>query len=332
MTRRFGCNDKLIGAWNFVPAGPGLPASARDDDGHGSHTGSTTAGNQVEVTVSSPDGATADTVTISGVAPHANIVAYRVCGLAFGGSCGGAAIVAAINQAIADRVNTLNYSIGSTSPGDPWEDPDALAFLNARAAGIFVANSAGNAGPAPGTIGSPSGTPWMTTIGASEHNRSYAQTLTLSGGAAEIGPFEGKGFSGALATPTEIVYAGDVNGNNLCIAAGFPAGTDFTGQIVICDRGVTGRVEKSEVVAALGAEGFVLANAVRSVAQQRRVRGHRCAPDVHRRPGPAGLAGHRHGPPGDDQRHGPQHRLPVHRHAGLVQLAQPERQRGHHRA
>ena len=37
-------------------------------------------------------------------------------------------------------------------------------------------------------------------------------------------------------------------------------GEDLTGQIVVCERGGTGRVEKGQVVAALGAEGMVLVN------------------------------------------------------------------------
>ena len=40
------CNDKLVGAWSFVSGN-----SARDTNGHGSHTASTAAGNRHEVTL-----------------------------------------------------------------------------------------------------------------------------------------------------------------------------------------------------------------------------------------------------------------------------------------
>ena len=63
------CNDKLIGAWAFV-RGPADPSSPEDDDGHGSHTASTAAGNVVQsASLIAPT--TSFTRDISGVAPHA---------------------------------------------------------------------------------------------------------------------------------------------------------------------------------------------------------------------------------------------------------------------
>ena len=58
-----------------------------------------------------------------------------------------AGLTAAIDQAIADEVDVINYSIGSAAPSAPWDDFDTVGFLNARAAGIFVATSNGNDGP-----------------------------------------------------------------------------------------------------------------------------------------------------------------------------------------
>ena len=45
--------------------------------------------------------------------------------------------------------------------------PDDLALLNALEAGVFSSVAAGNDGPNRGTIGSPSGAPWVLTVGAS---------------------------------------------------------------------------------------------------------------------------------------------------------------------
>lgn len=253
----FGCNDKLIGAWGFTV---GEPTSPYDDNGHGSHTASTSAGNQVDATTYSAPGTDHEfsaTRNIKGVAPHANIIAYDVCTTS---GCSMAAITAAIDQAIADEVDVINYSIGSDAASAPWADVDSIGFLNARAAGIYVATSAGNEGPGAHTVGSPADIPWITSVGASQHNRQWqAEVQDISADGGETMPaIQGLGFSSPTDGTHPLVYAGDL-GSPLCIADEM-AGLDLTGQIVVCDRGETGRVEKGGVVAALGAAGMILAN------------------------------------------------------------------------
>ena len=256
----FLCNDKLIGAWNFT-ADPG----PLDDDGHGSHTASTAAGNVVDATVAAPT--LTITPTISGVAPHANIIAYDVCNP---DSCSGAAILGGIDQAIADGVDVINYSIGSETPTDPWTQPDQLGFLAAREAGIFVAHSAGNEGPDAATSGSPNA-PWMTHVAATTHTRKFTNSVgDFTGGDSALADIEGVGFSSGYG-PAPIVYAGDYPSAltatpELCgvgslgdFASPWPAGT-FTDEIVVCDRGTFGRVEKGANALAAGASGFVLAD------------------------------------------------------------------------
>lgn len=255
----WGCNDKVIGYWDFDVTDNA--DGDYDDDGHGSHTASTTAGNQVDATAYAAKGTPNEfsvTSTIKGVAPHANIIGYDVCD----GACQGTSIIAAIEQAILDEVDVINYSIGSASASSPWADEDALAFLSARDAGIHVATSAGNAGPGAATLGSPGDVPWMTTVGATTHDRKYVASVTDLASDAGTGPGDiaGAGLSGPTDAAYPLVDARSINRNALCEAAKFPAGTDLTGQIILCDRGVTGRVEKGEVVAALNAEGMVLAN------------------------------------------------------------------------
>jgi subtilisin family serine protease len=262
------CNDKLIGLYDFNLA---PPPGGEDANGHGSHTASTAAGNVLNARLVAP------TYTlerrISGVAPHANIIAYRACQVFTDvpqlGECQLSALVAAINQATLDEVDVVNYSIGGGSV-DPWTDADALAFLNARRAGIFVSASAGNDGPGAGTIGSPADAPWVMAVGASTHDRKIVNALIdmAGGGGTPPGNIEGKSLTGPLGS-RPIVYAGDF-GAPLCgagVAAAdgsaeinpFPPGT-FSGQIVVCDRGTYGRVEKAQNVAEGGAGGFVLAN------------------------------------------------------------------------
>jgi uncharacterized repeat protein (TIGR01451 family) len=244
----FPCNEKLIGAYVFGAAND----SALDYDGHGSHTASTSGGNVVEgVAVETPT-MTTEPFDLSGVAPHANVISYLGC-------CTVSGLTASINQAIADEVDVINYSIGSSSPGNPWADFDTIGFLNARAAGIFVATSNGNDGPLPATTGSPSSAPWLISVGASTHNRHNGNVLTdLTSNAGGLPDIEGKSVTGPLDVPAPLVYAGDV-GDPLCAdETGHEA--EFAGSIVICDRGVVGRVQKSVNVAAQGAIGFVHIN------------------------------------------------------------------------
>lgn len=240
------CNDKLIGAYDFTGTTP------EDDNQHGSHTASTAAGNHVEAVVEAP---TLDfESSLSGVAPHANLITYKAC---IAAGCLSPSLTAAIDQATADGVDVINYSIGGGST-DPWTDADAQAFLGAREAGIFVAASAGNSGPGAGTVGSPADAPWLTSVAASTHDRGFVNALTdLSGGTTPApGTLDGKSFTAGFG-PAPIVHAADY-GDELC-GAPFPPGT-FDGEIVVCRRGVNPRVEKGRNVEVGGAGGMVLVN------------------------------------------------------------------------
>lgn len=241
------CNDKLIGVHDFTGTTP------LDDNGHGSHTASTTAGNFLSAAIQAPTLILQR--SISGVAPHANLITYKAC-LAIG-SCAGLSLVAAIEQATADGVDVINYSIGGGS-NDPWEDDDAIAFLGARDAGIFVAVSAGNSGPGAETVGSPADAPWLLAVGAGTHNRAFVNALVNMSGGATTPPsdIQGKSFTSGYG-PATIVHARDF-GDAQCLNP-FPPGT-FSGHIVICDRGINPRVEKGRNVRLGGAGGMVLAN------------------------------------------------------------------------
>lgn len=251
----FPCNDKLIGVWGYTAS----DASPRDTDGHGSHTSSTSAGNFVMSSTITTTSAIFQ-ANISGVAPHANIIVYDGC--IDGGGCPGASLQAGRDQAILDGVDVINYSIGSSTPtGDVWSDPEALSWLAIRDAGIFVANSAGNSGPGDGTVGSPADTPWLTSVGASSHNRTFLNSVILDDGTHPPITVSGESMTGPLATPVEVVFAanyGTAPDANLCPPGGFPPGT-FTGQIVVCERGVYGRVAKGQAVLDGGAGGMILA-------------------------------------------------------------------------
>lgn len=243
------CNDKLVGAWDFAD-GFGEADGPLDSDGHGSHTASTAAGNHITVSLETPTGYTAD-FDISGVAPHANLISYDACTL----GCPGAALLAAIDQAVADGVDIINYSISGGV--DPYADPVALAFLNAVEAGVFVAAAGGNSGPMPGTVNH--ATPWVTTVAASTHGRLFTTTLSqLTSSGGPLTDLNGRSLTSP--SPTAPIVLAAHYGDAGCLAA-FPPGT-FTGQIVACERGQIARTQKGENVLIGGAGGLILMNTV----------------------------------------------------------------------
>ena len=167
------CNNKIIGARYYIdgflethPLDGNEFLSPRDADGHGTHIASTAAGKEVRAILGGNDVA-----RISGIAPRARIAVYKACWLEPGqtrGSCSTADLQRAIEDAVADGVDIINYSVGNTDIS--ISDPDDLALLAASDAGVLAVAAAGNDGPAPGTILSPAGAPWVLTVAASSRN------------------------------------------------------------------------------------------------------------------------------------------------------------------
>ena len=231
--------------------------SPRDGDGHGSHTASTAAGN-FGVDASIED---VDFGTVSGVAPAAKVSAYKACyvgpDLASTDDdiCAMSDLLAAIDTAVADGVDVINYSIGGGSASSVLE-PDDISFLNAAAAGVFVSVSAGNSGPDAATADHAS--PWYTTVAASTIP-TWEGTVTFDG-FEEAGASVSVPFGEKVTGPS--IYAGDASagdGATLCLPGSLdPA--KIAGHIVVCDRGSNARAEKSQVVKDAGGVGMVLVN------------------------------------------------------------------------
>ena len=277
----FTCNNKLLGARqmldtyrSLVGADPDEFDSARDDDGHGTHTASTAAGNAgVEASIFGRDYG-----EVSGIAPRARIIAYK--GL---GNLGGftSDLAAAIDQAVEDGVDVINYSVGG---GADLVSGDAIAYLYAADAGVWVATSAGNSGPDAGTIGGPADVPWITSVGASTQERFFAGTVELGAthdrhddelsSADHFGRGgwfpkwrshyqRGKTYTGASVTPgtdgsRPLVDAASA-GSDLCLRGDLDPAV-VTGKIVLCRRGATGRAEKGLAVFEAGGAGMILYN------------------------------------------------------------------------
>jgi subtilisin family serine protease len=250
----FACNNKLIGAHRFMATydvalgtGPGEFLSARDDDGHGTHTSSTSAGNaNVPASIFGVSRG-----TVSGIAPRAHVIMYKVCGEA---GCFGSDSAAAVQQAIRDGVDVINFSISGGA--NPYSDAVELAFLNAYDAGVFVAASAGNSGPSPETTDHRG--PWVTTVAASTQDRSFENSVTLSAD------------GGATLTLTGVSITGGVGAAPVVVPADAQCNSPFApgsvaGMVVVCRRGVTGRAEKGFNVLQGGAAGMILYNQAANV-------------------------------------------------------------------
>jgi len=271
------CSEKLIGVYDFTDE----ETNGFDPDGHGSHVASTAVGLPLSFNIDFDGGGPAPALSFqtSGVAPRASFIAYKACEAdpeepAGNFRCPGDSTSAALEQAIEDGVDAVNFSIGG-DPFNPWAAAgNQLLFLNVREAGIVPVTSAGNSGPEDFTVGSPANVPWVMAVANARHGRILANRLTnVSGGPFQLDNLVGEGITGGTTT-LPIVHARDF-GNALCgqgpaesgpscadntgISNPFPPNT-FDGQIVVCDRGQYGRIEKGKNVQLAGAAGMILAN------------------------------------------------------------------------
>ena len=242
----FHCNAKLIGAYSYTLSTGNDPNSPEDSEGHGSHTASTMVGDFVSVMINGV------ATPLSGVAPHASIIAYDVCDP--NDSCPSDGAVMAIEQALIDQSTlksanqgfkgmVLNYSIGGgDASADPYNDPVEQAFLSAMEAGIYVSAAGGNGGPANVIDNDPVNfpvypvehvTPWVASTAAATHSGVFGPNDVegFSDGDSTTlptTPMAGVSTNGGFG-PTNIVYAGDftdgpvLSGNAPTSKSAYPA-------------------------------------------------------------------------------------------------------------
>ncbi|XP_061374058.1 subtilisin-like protease SBT4.14 [Gastrolobium bilobum] len=170
-----GCNNKIIGAKYFK--GDGIPdptdiLSPIDIVGHGTHTASTLAGNEV------PNASLFGFAngTVRGAVPSARLAIYKVC-WAFG--CADMDILAAFDAAIHDGVDVISISLGGESPSYVHDSISIGAFFAMRN-GIITVASAGNEGPIMATVTNTA--PWIVTVAASGIDRTFESTIQLGSG------------------------------------------------------------------------------------------------------------------------------------------------------
>lgn len=263
----FECSTKIVGArWYGEEFGNTVDhdyESPRDRNGHGSHTAGTAAGNHgVPMSVKGQDMGLG-----SGMAPAAHVAVYKALWQTADGNGSGttSGLVEAIDDAVADGVDVINYSVSGSSTS--IVGPDEIAFLFAAEAGIFVSTSAGNSGDTVGVSSVAHNAPWTMTVAASTHDRGALNTLTLGDGRE----FEGVGYGGPL-DATDLVLAADVAAEGASDAELCAPGSlddDLTvDKLVVCDRGAYALVDKAAEVKDSGGAGMVLVNLPGAAASQ----------------------------------------------------------------
>ncbi len=262
------CTDKVLAAqWYVEGFGRGRLRAAsslspRDDHGHGTRTASIAAGNSdISVRVGRED-----LGRHSGAAPQARLAVYKACWTApdpADDGCASADLVTAIDRATADRVDVLSLAVGGTPASPGPDNPDGVdtverALLGAAEADIVVVAAAGNAG-ARSRAAHPS--PWVTTVGGA--------TGVQRRGRVVLG--DGTTLPGAMASslrvgPAPLVLAADVATRGAdrdrarqCAPGSLDAAR-ARGRVVVCERGLVSRVDKSAAVGLADGAGVVLVN------------------------------------------------------------------------
>jgi subtilisin family serine protease len=200
------CNRKLVGARIFYRGYEAHSGainetvefrSARDSDGHGTHTASTAAGRFVY----GADMLGYARGIAKGMAPKARIAAYKVC---WASGCFDSDILSALDKAVDDGVNVVSLSlgIGYNLPYD--QDPIAIGAFEAVQRGVFVSTAGGNDGPELWKVTNVA--PWITTVGAGTVDRDFPAHVQLGNGTVIRGVslYSGKGLN-----PRGLIYYGE---------------------------------------------------------------------------------------------------------------------------
>ncbi|XAR70373.1 Cucumisin [Bertholletia excelsa] len=242
------CNNKLIGARNFISSSTGEPPV--DDEGHGTHTASTAAGSPVKgANVFGEANGTA-----VGMAPLAHLAIYKVCSEL---GCAETDILAAMDIAVEDGVDVLSLSLGGGS-APFYADGIAIGAFGAVQKGVSVSCSAGNEGPTNASVSNEA--PWILTVGASTIDRKITATAVL-GNKEE---YDGQSLFQPSEFPTTLlplVYAGAKDPDAALCGKGSLNSSDVKGKVVLCERGGgVERLEKGQTVKDAGGAAMILMN------------------------------------------------------------------------
>ncbi|KAK9076171.1 hypothetical protein SSX86_004504 [Deinandra increscens subsp. villosa] len=265
------CNRKLIGARYYLsgyeaekrdtlgyiddPKNKLSYRSARDSNGHGTHTASTAAGRFVmdmNYKGLAQGGA-------RGGAPMARVAVYKTC---WDSGCYDADILAAFDDAVRDGVHIVSLSLGPDAPqGDYFSDAISIGSFHAVSRGITVVSSVGNQG----TAGSATNlAPWIITVAATSIDREFTSNVHMGNGVN----LKGESLSVLqMKAPARIISASIANGgyftpyqSSYCLESSLNY-TKTRGKVLLCrhaERSSESKVTKSQIVKAAGGVGMIL--------------------------------------------------------------------------
>jgi minor extracellular serine protease Vpr len=253
-------NSKVIVARSYVSllTNPQKTQTAVDEVGHGTFVAGCAAGEQVS----------APLATISGMAPGAFLGSYKIFGTpGINDSTNTAAILAAINDAVADGMEVINLSLGGLDYVPPSEDAEAVAIEKAVQAGVVVTVAAGNDGSMTHSIDSPGTADDAITVGSVTNSRQFLAALhanSTSSNLSSIGYLpSGDGIPVSSNLPlTKIVDAALLDGDGLACSA-LPSGS-LKNSIALIERGTCNFSVKVDNAASAGAIAAVIYNNVAS--------------------------------------------------------------------
>ncbi|MFB7139379.1 InlB B-repeat-containing protein [Gottfriedia sp. NPDC056225] len=186
-----------------------------------------------------------------GVAPDVELHGYRVLGP--GGHGSSYAVLSGIDQAVKDKMDVVNLSLGANI-NDPFY-PTSIAINNATLQGVVCSVSAGNAGPGVATLGSPGTSPLAITVGASTVPEQIPVQTVKFGNTPYQARLFGKHFADAddafkgLSIPIVDVGLGSKDDY---------AGRDMSGKIALVKRGVDTLTQKMANAKDSGAKGMII--------------------------------------------------------------------------
>lgn len=182
-----------------------------------------------------------------GIAPEAKIAAYRALGP--GGRGTTEQVLAAIDKAIADKVDILNLSLGNEVNGPDL--PISLALNKAVDKGIVAVTSSGNSGPNRWTVGSPGTASKAISVGASTPPMKIPYAA-LPGKQEKIRLELLQGSAAwKLVQTQDLVFAGLGTKEEM---------KNVKNKLVLVERGTLTFTEKAKNAAAAGAAGIIIHN------------------------------------------------------------------------